>query len=289
MNVGDIGRYMRATLQMCKYILTERGYEGGADMVDWVSRKDKINRLPEKMFDKVSTIFLLSQLSVGGDLEAALEIRKTTKNKEKKKADVVEKVRASSEGTGPEVLIGKTFYDFKKLLNVPNVFIRRVKPLTFDKDGQLLVVVHSGSNVESFRNALTRATDCLGGSCRIVVILWGKKTHPGAGTSSLGFLSLAVTRFQKTFPNVFVEMWHESELQYDVTTHHLVPTHTPITREEHKRNLPKINPDHHRKLLTSDVQARIHGLQEGDIVRVKRVDAKLAGESDSYLVTKNDK
>jgi len=87
----------------------------------------------------------------------------------------------------------------------------------------------------------------------------------------------SITTFAKQFissdvNNLFVQVFSEKELMFNITKHEYVPKHIVLTTEEKCSILKKYNTKsrHFPQILQSDPICRYYGMIPGDMVRIER-------------------
>lgn len=101
----------------------------------------------------------------------------------------------------------------------------------------------------------------------------------------------AITSFAKQFittdvNDLFVQVFSETELSFNITKHVLVPKHEVLTNDEAKQIMRtyRVGLKHFPLILSSDPVARYYGLLPGNMVRITRK-SPTAGTYVSYRVT----
>lgn len=87
----------------------------------------------------------------------------------------------------------------------------------------------------------------------------------------------AITTFAKQFissdvNNIFVQVFSEKELAFNITKHEYVPKHTPLTSDEKHEIVKRFHTKsrHFPQILSTDPVCRYFGLIPGDMVRIDR-------------------
>lgn len=83
-------------------------------------------------------------------------------------------------------------------------------------------------------------------------------------------ITTSVKKTLLTMYNVRIELFSMHELQFNITSHYLVPKHTKITTEDHKEYTK------YPILKKSDPQARFYGFNSGDLIRIDRKDGTVS-------------
>lgn len=82
----------------------------------------------------------------------------------------------------------------------------------------------------------------------------------------------AIRAMKQIAPKYTLEHFIQSELEMNITKHHLVPVHIPLTSEEKNELLTKYKMKESAlmKILHSDPVARYFGLKRGQVVKIIR-------------------
>jgi len=87
------------------------------------------------------------------------------------------------------------------------------------------------------------------------------------------YANTITTSVKKTLCNIYntrVELFKSNELQYNITKHSLVPSHTVITKTDEHSECSK-----YPILKRSDAIAKYYGFMSGELIRVDRLDGSI--------------
>lgn len=100
----------------------------------------------------------------------------------------------------------------------------------------------------------------------------------------------AITSFAKQFisydvNDLFVQIFSEKELAFNITKHEFVPKHIPLSMKEKRDILKKFNSSskHFPQILSTDPICRYYGVLPGDMIRIDR-DSETCGLYSTYRV-----
>jgi len=207
----------------------------------------------------------------------------------------------------------------ERLCDSMREFVPRVEPFLFGSnapleqrvhaaaDYHLVALMHTGFSSAETTRALNRgieflnaqreakkaafgATDARHVRTHLFVVLWGDIFHPVRGSRYRHVqreMRVLNDRYAESHAITF-EAWSAVELQFDVTKHERVPTHTALADPTADSRVASIPVEDHRRLLDTDPQARAHGFRAGQLLCFERADIKLAGRTTGYAAVVRD-